>query len=654
MSSQEAKILGDFLLAPAPLRDFITLRDFTDIFPRAHHASPAVHEIYRELQRIRDRDVELVRRDIADEVKRSKQLRREYARERRRIDEASVVGLDPVALRMEEELSGAQSRRRPHTLQTMRSDIEEAFQSLEAQIAEMEQEDKTCLAEVQDVVGALSELRHGRFAPSSSGEGIGEEVVATLKRLEAGIQLRLIPQDVMGEIVLRQHFGFQVHLNHQMGSYKAMAEFWEEPMMPDNIQQECYKPPIEIFNAMHPWANQDGFAEQWIKLAKDPKVAGHPVFRMMNKNGEKYCFYKHHPLLSGVMEHHFFIHRHAAGHSHNATSCSLFFMAHVYMGTQLRSPSDPTWPGMEVMLFSQNPRYVLLKRPPESPAEARTLFDLATGQPTVKQSRLFRNASVFGDTVYLPRGAGSCWIKKVPGGAFSVEIDTIATALLVAYSPDVTRGRLAHAMRESQEVQGIKLEPLNRRDGLTSFAILQHFAFRLQADIPDVCFNTTLMQQQCSDTWKAIYAALERDLAWDPSWSQFGQSPQHTANAIVSTFITEERYPRFMDIARRAMRKYLQQQDSELECPRSEACLKDMMKYHKKTAQLFTDDGLLSVDSLYSYSHTRHAIKATVALAEDSTENADSRAMFQARAMAGISQMLENVMAGNSDDCTVM
>jgi centromere-localized protein 2 len=103
MPSQEAKILGDFLLAPAPLRDFLTLRDFTDIFPRAHRTNPAVQDIYRELQRLRDKDIELVRRQITDEVKRSKQLRREYARERRQLDDAAVAGLDPLALQMEEE-----------------------------------------------------------------------------------------------------------------------------------------------------------------------------------------------------------------------------------------------------------------------------------------------------------------------------------------------------------------------------------------------------------------------------------------------------------------------------------------------------------------------------------------------------------------------
>lgn len=77
------------------------------------------------------------------------------------------------------------SRKTPHTLQTVHSSIEDACQSLEAQIVEMEKERAQTLAEVQEAVGALSDLRHGRFAQSASGEDIGDEALAALKRLEA-------------------------------------------------------------------------------------------------------------------------------------------------------------------------------------------------------------------------------------------------------------------------------------------------------------------------------------------------------------------------------------------------------------------------------------------------------------------------------------
>jgi centromere-localized protein 2 len=107
MPSQEGKLLADCLLAPAALRDFMTLRDFADIFPTAHRTNPAVQDVYRELQRLREKDLDLVRRAIAEEVSRSRQLRREYAQERRQLDDATVAGLDPVALRLEEEVRGS-------------------------------------------------------------------------------------------------------------------------------------------------------------------------------------------------------------------------------------------------------------------------------------------------------------------------------------------------------------------------------------------------------------------------------------------------------------------------------------------------------------------------------------------------------------------
>lgn len=49
----------------------------------------------------------------------------------------------------------------------------------------MERENQEALLDVQETIGALSDLRHGRFAQTASGEDLGEEVLATLKRLEA-------------------------------------------------------------------------------------------------------------------------------------------------------------------------------------------------------------------------------------------------------------------------------------------------------------------------------------------------------------------------------------------------------------------------------------------------------------------------------------
>lgn len=104
MPSDEAKILSEFLLAPAPLREVLSLKEFTDIFPSKHRSNPAIHELYRELQRLREEDIDAVRRSISEEVKRSKHLRRDFAKARRLEDESIVAGLDPAMLEMEAEV----------------------------------------------------------------------------------------------------------------------------------------------------------------------------------------------------------------------------------------------------------------------------------------------------------------------------------------------------------------------------------------------------------------------------------------------------------------------------------------------------------------------------------------------------------------------
>ncbi|CAN9083691.1 unnamed protein product [Alternaria alternata] len=477
--------------------------------------------------------------------------------------------------------------------------------------------------------------------------------------LTYGVQLHFDSLDILGEesAIFRPRMESQYYLTHLIISQEAIEKDWEDPMMPKTPQYALYNSFKDVFNDTSPWVFHDGFSKQWERLKKDPKVGGHPIFRVLKS--KPHYLYEHNPLLCGMMKYHTLVHWYAAGISHEATSCSLLFMAHVYMDTQLRSPSDPVWPDMEFMLFSQDPRYLLLKRPPESPEEARTLFDIASNpryDPNNK-TRFFRDASVFGDSVYLPRGAVASWINKKPGGAFNGKIDTIAKALLAASSPDATRGRLARAMQASQEKQGLKLEPLNGKEGLTLIAILQHFAFWLQADMPDLCFNGALMQRQCSDTWKAIYKALERDPAWDSSFSKFGKSAQRAANAIISTSVIEGKYPHFIDIARKAMLECLQQQDSGLGCPRSEVCLMDMVKYHKRAARLLTDDGPLSIDNLYKgwtaeqKQQKKDALADAVTQTEGTTGDAGLEAMFKAQALKS---MMGRALGGANEECMVM
>lgn len=91
MAPTEATILSTFLLPPAPLPSIITLKAFTELFPRSQQSSPQVKALYRDLQQQRARLADSVARNIAGEVKRGNTQRRLVVRARR---EAENEGQD--------------------------------------------------------------------------------------------------------------------------------------------------------------------------------------------------------------------------------------------------------------------------------------------------------------------------------------------------------------------------------------------------------------------------------------------------------------------------------------------------------------------------------------------------------------------------------
>ena len=84
MPPTEATILSNFLLPPAPLLSTISLPEFTDLFPRSQRSNPQVEYLYRELQARRDLDIERIKRNIAQEVKRGEKQRRQVVKARHR------------------------------------------------------------------------------------------------------------------------------------------------------------------------------------------------------------------------------------------------------------------------------------------------------------------------------------------------------------------------------------------------------------------------------------------------------------------------------------------------------------------------------------------------------------------------------------------
>lgn len=86
MAPTEATILSTFLLPPAPLPSLISLKAFTELFPRSQQSSPQIRSLYRDLQHQRAQLVDAVSRNIVTEVKRGTAQRRAVIRARKAAD----------------------------------------------------------------------------------------------------------------------------------------------------------------------------------------------------------------------------------------------------------------------------------------------------------------------------------------------------------------------------------------------------------------------------------------------------------------------------------------------------------------------------------------------------------------------------------------
>lgn len=153
------------------------------------------------------------------------------------------------------------------------------------------------------------------------------------------------------------------------------------------------------------------------------------------------------------------------------------------------------------------------------------------------------------------------------------------------------------------------------------------------------------MQRQCTIAWVLIYRHLQDKPEWDHSLSDFGQSPQRAADAIISTSPITGHYPLFMDTVAAVIQNYKQNTHPDQDDPQGEVCLMNMIKYHAKTARLFRDDGPLSVETLFKgwpetyVQAKRERFREAVALADEGAGN-DVKEMFKEQGMRSIMGMM--------------
>ena len=93
----ETQILSSFLLSRASQQDIVSLRQFTELFPKDQRSNPQVKLLYRELQLLRNKTCERVKKNIHHEAELGTKQRSDAERKRRAlkdVDDDAMTGID--------------------------------------------------------------------------------------------------------------------------------------------------------------------------------------------------------------------------------------------------------------------------------------------------------------------------------------------------------------------------------------------------------------------------------------------------------------------------------------------------------------------------------------------------------------------------------
>lgn len=187
MAPSEESILSNFLLSPAPLPTVLSLQKFTDLFPRRLRNHPHIRTLYRELQQVREQDMDQVNGNIDQEIQQGERQKAELrkavlakgvesanAEEQREIDmDLHLFGQTPTA---SEDF---------HSTSSLLAEMEAACANIEREIAGIDQEATEILQGLNTTVGNMSDLRYGKLqGPAGTAHSVAEETIKGLQNLE--------------------------------------------------------------------------------------------------------------------------------------------------------------------------------------------------------------------------------------------------------------------------------------------------------------------------------------------------------------------------------------------------------------------------------------------------------------------------------------
>ncbi|OQE96120.1 hypothetical protein PENNAL_c0001G05869 [Penicillium nalgiovense] len=187
MPPSEESILSNFLLSPAPLPTVMSLQKFTELFPKRLRAHPHIRTLYRELQQVREQDMDRVNECIDNEIKQGEKQRAELRKA------ILATGVDSSSeeqreIDMDLHLFGQPSTAAPgdyHSVASLLTEMETASTNIEHEIAGIDQEAANILTQLNTTVGNMSDLRYGKLqGPAGTAEDVAAAAINGLQNLE--------------------------------------------------------------------------------------------------------------------------------------------------------------------------------------------------------------------------------------------------------------------------------------------------------------------------------------------------------------------------------------------------------------------------------------------------------------------------------------
>ncbi|PKY02644.1 hypothetical protein P168DRAFT_298382 [Aspergillus campestris IBT 28561] len=183
MAPTEASILSKFLLSPAPLPTAISLQQFTELFPKRLRAHPHIRVLYRELQQVREQDMDLVNENIDKELRQSELQKAELRKSLMRTGVDGMSMDDQREMDMDVQLFGQASSAGPgdyHSASSLLSSMEAACSSIEQEMDEVEKGATAIVSQLNTTVGELSDLRYGKMRASvgATDEEVVQEAIS--------------------------------------------------------------------------------------------------------------------------------------------------------------------------------------------------------------------------------------------------------------------------------------------------------------------------------------------------------------------------------------------------------------------------------------------------------------------------------------------